>query len=89
MDNNAIAEWLREYARERDAEGGNLMRVRAYRRAAHLIQEMDESLEKIFDRDGRRGIRALPGIGPRIASAIESLLHPGEPIGVRRRVVQR
>jgi DNA polymerase/3'-5' exonuclease PolX len=76
MDNNTIAKWLRQHARERDAERGNLIRVRAYRRAAQSIEEMKEPLTAIWDREGRRGLKALPGVGPRIALAIErAILH--------------
>jgi DNA polymerase/3'-5' exonuclease PolX len=74
MDNKMIAEWLRQHARNRDAEGGNLLRVRAYRRVAHLIDEMDAPLAAVYEQYGRRGLRELPGIGPRIAKTIEDVI---------------
>jgi len=78
MDNITIADCLRQYARELDAEGGNLMRVRAYRRAAQMIDELDEPLATVLERGGRRGLQCLPTIGPRIARAIESLIRTGK-----------
>jgi DNA polymerase/3'-5' exonuclease PolX len=77
MDNNTVACRLLEHARELDAEGGNLLRVRAYRIAAQTIAELDEPVATFFEAAGRRGLRTLPGIGPHLARAIESLLLTG------------
>jgi DNA polymerase/3'-5' exonuclease PolX len=78
MDNRIIAERLRRHAQELNAEGGNLYRVRAYRRAANIVVELAEPVSRIFQRDGRRGLQALPGVGSHIALTIESLLLSGE-----------
>jgi DNA polymerase (family X) len=78
MDNRTIVEQLRQHARALDVEGGNLYRVRAYRRAADLIADLDEPLAAFLERGGRRGLRQLPGIGSHIALALEHLLRTGE-----------
>jgi DNA polymerase (family X) len=78
MDNRIIAECLRCHAQELDAEGGNLYRVRAYRHAAEIVVELAEPVSRIFERGGRRGLQALPGVGSHIARTIESLLLTGE-----------
>jgi DNA polymerase (family 10) len=77
MDNRTIAEHLRRHAWELDAEGGNLYRARAYRRAANQIIDLDEPLSLVLERGGRRGLQALPGIGSHIARTIENLLVTG------------
>jgi DNA polymerase/3'-5' exonuclease PolX len=77
MDNNTIVKRLRQHAHELDAEGGNLYRVRAYRRAAATVLELDEPVVALLERKGRRGLELLPGIGPHIALAVESLIHSG------------
>ena len=78
MNNSVIAEWLRRHARELEAKGGNLLRVRAYRRAAQTICELDEPLLTLWHRDGRRGLLSIPSIGRHIALAIDSLIRTGE-----------
>jgi DNA polymerase (family 10) len=77
MDNHIIAEHLRRHARELDKEGGNLYRVRAYRRAADLIADLNEPLTAVMESRGRRGLQLLPGIGAHIALALENLLRTG------------
>jgi DNA polymerase/3'-5' exonuclease PolX len=74
MDNIMIADRLRQHARDLEAEGGNLLRVRAYRRAAQLIEESDESIADIAAAGGRRALLALPHIGSHIALTIENML---------------
>ena len=76
MDNRTLAQRLRQHACELDVEGGNLYRVRAYRRAADVIEEMDAPVAALLEHNGRRALEALPAVGSHIALTIESLLHP-------------
>jgi len=78
MGNRTIAEHLRRHAQELDAEGGNLYRVRAYRHAAEVIVDWPEPIATIFERQGRRGLQVLPGVGSHIGLTIESLLATGK-----------
>ena len=78
MDNRNIAARLRQHARALDAEGGNLYRVRAYRRAAEAIEEFEIPLATVLRRGGRRRLQELPAIGAHIAKAIESLILTGK-----------
>ena len=77
MDNRIIADRLRQHARALDHARGNLLRVRAYRRAADSILEQDESVESLFEQGGGRALRKLPQVGPHIAKAIECLISTG------------
>jgi DNA polymerase/3'-5' exonuclease PolX len=82
MNNQELARQLRNHARALDVEGGNLYRVRAYRRAAQTLLEMDEPAAALLDRGGRRALETLPGIGSHISLALESLIQTGEmPVG--------
>jgi len=74
MDNRTIAERLRQHARELDSARGNLLRVRAYRRAAHSILEQDAPLEQLFVQGGSRALQTIPDIGPHIAKTVESII---------------
>jgi DNA polymerase/3'-5' exonuclease PolX len=77
MDNITIAKRLRDHARQLEIEGGNLLRVRAYRRAAQMIEELDEPVTEVWDRSGRPGLQSLPTVGPKIARAIERIICSG------------
>ena len=79
MDNRTLAQRLRRHARELEAEGGNLYRVRAYRHAADFIEEEDPPVALLLERGGRKALERLPGIGSHIALTIENLLHVGAP----------
>jgi DNA polymerase (family 10) len=78
MNNHELAQQLRHHARALEAEGGNLYRVRAYRRAAQTVLEIDETVALLLERGGRRGLENLPGIGSHISLAIESLVRTGQ-----------
>lgn len=78
MDENAqIAAQLREAAALVEAQGGNPFRVGAYRKAADAIGREPRPLRERFDRQGRAGLEALPGVGAGIASAIAEMLVTG------------
>ncbi|MCI0683065.1 MAG: hypothetical protein L0Y71_13270 [Gemmataceae bacterium] len=77
MDNRTIAQQLMHRARYLGDQQASLYRVRAYRRAAETILGLDEPVERIVEERGRRGLRALPGIGQHIALALEALVRTG------------
>src|ERR1700722_7602995 len=78
MDNFTIARHLRLYANELARKNANLYRVRAYRRAAAVVQSQDRTMTEIVARKGRGGLAELPGIGESLAFTIESLVRTGE-----------
>ncbi len=77
MDNRTIAERLTGFARYLESRRKSLYRVSAYRRAAETILNLDRAAEDIVAERGRKGLEALPGIGPQIAFAICSLVQTG------------
>lgn len=76
-DNAAIAQALREMATLLQAQGDNPYRVAAYRRAGDMVAHLPQSLREIHQQQGEAGLDALPGIGPRIATAIAEMLGTG------------
>jgi Helix-hairpin-helix domain len=78
VDNSAIAQKLMDYARYLEAREANVYRVRAYRRAAETILALDQPVADLFEAEGPAGLEELPGIGPRLASAVEELVRTGE-----------
>jgi DNA polymerase/3'-5' exonuclease PolX len=69
---------LTVHARQLDRRMDNLYRVRAYRRAAEVIQALNCPVTELLDNKGRRGLEALPGIGSHLAFTIETLVRTGE-----------
>jgi len=67
MDNRTIARRLREYARYLDRQGDNLFRVRAYRRAAAMVEGLAHPISELLKEGGRERLQALPGIGEHLS----------------------
>ena len=76
-ENQPIIEKLREAASILEEQQANPFRVRAYRRAADTIAELDESLDTIVARGRPEELRALPGIGGGIAAALQEMVRTG------------
>lgn len=76
-DNTAIAARLRELADLLSEQQANPFRVRAYRRAADSVEALEDSLVDLARRGGRKGLIALPAIGPAIADGILEMLDTG------------
>ncbi len=51
---------------------------RAYRKAAQMIENLGEDIEKIYAREGKSGLTKIPGIGESIANHIAEYLETGE-----------
>src|SRR5262249_35682469 len=63
MENATLAKRLREYARHLERHRDNLYRIRAYRRAADVVERLDRPVNELLEREGRDALAALPGIG--------------------------
>lgn len=75
--NRQIAEKLDEMAELLEAQGANPFRVRAYRRAAGALGDLDRDLEEIAASEGVEGLVAIPTVGKGIASAVWEIVHTG------------
>jgi DNA polymerase (family X) len=78
MDNRTIARQLLEEAHSLEKKRVSLYRVQAYRRAAETILGLEQPVEEIVSRDGRKALKELPGIGGRLSIKIETLVRTGE-----------
>jgi hypothetical protein len=76
-DNQLCADRLREAADLLEAQGANVFRVAAYRKAADTLVGLDEEVGQILARDGRTGLEQLPGIGRGIAAALAEMVQTG------------
>lgn len=51
---------------------------RAYRKAAQMIENLGEDIEKIYGREGKEGLTEIPGVGESIADHIAEYLETGK-----------
>lgn len=72
--NKKIAEIFYLKARELQLSGGEAHREWAYRKAAWSLDELEESVKTIFQKQGADGIRRIKGIGGSLAAQIEEFL---------------
>lgn len=78
LGNDAAAKHLDEIAQLLEAQGANIFRIAAYRKAARTLRDLSQPVQDIFDREGRRGLVGLEGIGRSIAYAIEQFIQTGK-----------
>ncbi|MEM3388882.1 MAG: hypothetical protein QXI42_02665 [Thermoproteota archaeon] len=72
--NKRVAEMFYLKARELQLSGGESHREWVYRRAAWSLDELGESIETIFRRQGIEGIMQIKGVGKGLAVQIEEFL---------------
>jgi len=75
--NLEVAERLAEVARILEAQGANVFRVGAYRRAALILRGLERPIDEIAETEGIEGLRKLPGIGETLARFILQLVMTG------------
>lgn len=72
--NARVASWLREAADLLAAQGASPHRVNAYRAAAHGVEAYPRDVRAVFEREGAKGLDAIPRVGLGIAAAIADML---------------
>ena len=72
--NARIAAKLRDMADVLEQQEASAFRVSAYRRAAATLDTLGEGVDIIFAREGREGLKALPGVGARQVALHGALL---------------
>jgi DNA polymerase (family 10) len=81
--NVEIARLFREMAELLELEGANAFRIRAYRNAARVIEEMPEPVAAMATVDPAQ-LRELPGIGEDLAGKIEEIARTGSLAALRQ-----
>ena len=77
QSNAMVAAHLDEIAALLEAQGANVFRSRAYRRAAETIRELKVPVIDVLRDEGLEGLDALPNIGPSIARVVREFLTTG------------
>ena len=74
MKNQQVAVIFRNIAALLEIKGESLFRVRAYRKAAQVIDELTEDIKAIA---ARGGLKDIPGIGKDLAAKIQEMVQTG------------
>jgi DNA polymerase (family 10) len=74
--NQEIADVLERVAALLEAQGANIYRVNAYRKAAHLIEGTNRPIA-LLARSTKERLEDLPDVGESIAGAIREFVHTG------------
>lgn len=77
VSNKELATILYELAVLLELKGVQF-KPRAFERAAAVVGELQEGVDDIYRRDGRKGLDRIPGVGPGIAERIEEYLKTGK-----------
>ncbi|MFC1662867.1 hypothetical protein ACFL04_01710 [Patescibacteria group bacterium] len=80
--NKKIAEIFRAKADLLERQGKVVYRIIALRRAAEALESHPEGVDVIYQRSWLRGLEKIPGVGNRLAHAIEKELLK---LGVKRK----
>ena len=77
MKNNEIAKIFREISyliQIVEKDPNTIYKVRAYEKAADVIEKLSLSIEEIYLEDGVQGLKKIPSIGNAISTKIEELI---------------
>lgn len=77
MQNTEIARRLEEVAGLLEGQRANPFRIQAYRHAAAEVRRLPRDLAEIWNEQGEEGLRALTGVGERLAIALRILITTG------------
>ncbi len=78
MTNAGATGLLNEIADLLDISEADSFRMRSYRRAAESLSSWAEEIEDISQKEGLKGLQAIPGIGKGLAEKLEELLSTGQ-----------
>lgn len=72
--NKRIVEALADKVYAMELQGESAPRVWAYRKAAWAIEDLEQDVSLVHQQMGLKGLAAIPGVGPRLAGEIESMI---------------
>ena len=78
MANSELAKIFSHSALYLSMQEESSFRSRAYERAALTIEALAEDVKDIYEREGRKGLDAIPGVGKSISEKIEEYLSTGK-----------
>lgn len=78
MRNREVAALLERIADYLELQEENSFKIRAYRRAAQVIENLSEDIEQLWKEEGAKGLKNLAGVGEAIAEKTSEFLETGK-----------
>ncbi|MBU0671512.1 MAG: DNA polymerase III, partial [Candidatus Margulisbacteria bacterium] len=78
MENQEFANIFWEIAELLELKEDNPFKIRAYRKAAQIIESLSKNIEDIYSAGNTKALMAIPGIGQHIAEKIEEQIKTGK-----------
>ena len=69
---------IEELLRIKGGQKATLYRLKAYQKAAQILENLEEDVAKIYQKDGLKGLKKIPHIGKSTANKIEEFLKRGK-----------
>lgn len=82
LTNADLARLLDQRAEDLGAEGANVYRIRAYRRAARSVEQFPSEVRRLLAQGA--DLRQIPGVGADLAGKLRSLVESGGDVAVLR-----
>ncbi len=79
-----VVERLANQAYALELEAAPAQRVWTYRKAAWAIEALEQDIGLVYQQMGRKGLQAIPGVGPAMADAIQAWIKAGTSEGEDR-----
>jgi len=76
--NKKISKILFEIEEYLTLKGEGFFKVRAYRKAAEALKNLDKNVKNIYKEDGLKGLEEIKGVGKSIAKKVEEYIKKGE-----------
>ena len=76
--NEEIAKILEDIAQVLDIKGELAFKVKAYRKAAKTLQDLEKDIALIYKESGVKGLQKIPGVGKGLSEKIEEFLKKGK-----------
>ena len=78
MINKKLSKILYEIKELLEIKGETAFRSRAYNKAAEALNNLKEDVTSIYEKEGIKGLKRIPGVGKSIAEKIEEYLKKGK-----------
>lgn len=80
--NKELAKLFETAAKVLDLKGGNGFRAIAFQKVARLLEDFNEDIRSVHERDGVKGVEAIKGVGKSSAAIVDDYLRTGRSVDV-------
>jgi len=77
-NNKKLAEIFKDIKELLDIKGSSLFRIKAYDKAAKVLENLKQDVKRIYKEKGLKGLKEIEGIGEKSAKKIEEYINKGK-----------